>query len=151
MRWLVGIIDSADLGLSKLWEIEEDREAWRSCCSPWGHKELDVTEQLNNKKSSQVHQESLLVSPWAVLFTGRCWCPVTLPITNAPIFANVSPAITPSSDFLAMLSTVLPVPARHLFLGIPDSLLHRKIQHFSFLIQLSSSIFGSTNFPIQKL
>ena len=25
-----------------------DREAWRAC-SPWGHKELDTTEQLNNK------------------------------------------------------------------------------------------------------
>ena len=21
------------------------------CCSPWGHKELDMTEQLNNKKN----------------------------------------------------------------------------------------------------
>ena len=23
------------------------------CCSPWGHKELDTTEQLNNKGSLQ--------------------------------------------------------------------------------------------------
>ena len=22
------------------------------CCSPWGHKELDMTERLNNRKSS---------------------------------------------------------------------------------------------------
>ena len=29
-----------------------DREGWGSlkCCSPWGHKELDTTEQLNNNK-----------------------------------------------------------------------------------------------------
>ena len=47
MRWLGGIIDSMDMSLSKLQEIVEDREAW-VCCSPWGHKVLDTTEQLHN-------------------------------------------------------------------------------------------------------
>ena len=46
MRWLDGITDSVDMSLSKLWELVVVREALE-CCSPWGHKKWDVTEQLN--------------------------------------------------------------------------------------------------------
>ena len=44
-------IDSLDMSLSKLREIEKDREAW----CPWGGKELDTTQQLNNNKDLWAH------------------------------------------------------------------------------------------------
>ena len=46
MRWLDGITDSMDMSLSKLWELVLDRDASLACCSPWGHKEVDVNESF---------------------------------------------------------------------------------------------------------
>ena len=46
MRWLDDITDSMDLSLSKLWGDGEGQGSL-VCCSPWGHKESDTTEQLN--------------------------------------------------------------------------------------------------------
>ena len=45
-KWLDGITDSTDMNLSKLWELVCGLVSL-VCCSPWGHKELDLTEQLN--------------------------------------------------------------------------------------------------------
>ena len=41
-----GITNSMDMDLSKLQEIVKDRSL--VSCSPWDHKELDMTEQLKN-------------------------------------------------------------------------------------------------------
>ena len=49
MRCLDGITDSMDMSFCKLWEVVKDREACLACCSPRGHKELDMIEELNNK------------------------------------------------------------------------------------------------------
>ena len=48
MRWLDGITYSMDMSLSNLQGMVKDL-AW---CSPWGSKELDMTEQLNNRNNN---------------------------------------------------------------------------------------------------
>ena len=41
MRWLDGITDAMDMNLGKLQESEG--QGGLVCCSPWGHKEPDMT------------------------------------------------------------------------------------------------------------
>ena len=47
MRWLNGVTDSMDRSLSNLEEITKGKGSL-ACCSPWGHKESNMTERLNN-------------------------------------------------------------------------------------------------------
>ena len=46
MRWLDGITDSMDMGLGGLQKVD-DGQGGLVCCSSWGRKESDTTEQLN--------------------------------------------------------------------------------------------------------
>ena len=66
MRWLDGIIDSMDMNSSKLWKVGE--EGSLVCCSPWGHKESDTTERLNNNKDLTV----LISTKVKMLVTQSC-------------------------------------------------------------------------------
>ena len=53
MSWLDGITDSMDMHLSKLGERgDSEGQGSLACCSPWGCKESDMTEQLNNNNKS---------------------------------------------------------------------------------------------------
>ena len=57
-----GITDLMDMSLSKLRELVMDGAGVLACCSPWGRKESDTTEQLNftetasNKSLAKKHK-----------------------------------------------------------------------------------------------
>ena len=46
-----GITNSTDMSFSKFGEKVKDRQGSLACFSPWGHKESDTTEQLNNNSN----------------------------------------------------------------------------------------------------
>ena len=63
-RRLDGITDSMDMSLSKLQEMVKDRKP--VCCSPQRHKEVDMTEQLNNDSNKPSPNRSIL-HQWMLL------------------------------------------------------------------------------------
>ena len=49
MRELHYITDSMDISLEQI-QGDSEGQGNLTCCSSWGHKELDMAYQLNNKK-----------------------------------------------------------------------------------------------------
>ena len=47
MKWVDGITDAMNMNLSKL-QGDGEGQRGRACCSPWGCKESDMTEWVNN-------------------------------------------------------------------------------------------------------
>ena len=60
--WLDGITDSMDMSLSKFRKMVKGREACLVCCNPWGCKESDTTELLNNSNLQLIRSVSCSVS-----------------------------------------------------------------------------------------
>jgi len=59
-NWLDGITNSMDKYEQAPGDDEEQGSL--ACCSPWGHKESDTTEGLNNNKLNKYHS-NIFISP----------------------------------------------------------------------------------------
>ena len=66
-----------DMGLSKLQELVMDREA----CSPWGHKELDMTERLDRTELNDLLIIYLTFT--IILFENNCYKMVSIKVPFA--------------------------------------------------------------------
>ena len=53
MRWLDGITDLTDMSPFEQTLGDSQGQGSLMCRSPWGRKELDTTQQLNNKKQGE--------------------------------------------------------------------------------------------------
>ena len=87
-----------------------DGQGSLACCGPWGHKELDTAEQLNNnnKHISTVQFDSFNISSVAQL------CLILCDPRTAALQASLS--ITNSQSLLKLMSIESVMPANHLIL-----------------------------------
>ena len=114
MKWLDGIINTMDVSLSKL----RDSEGQGSLvyCSPWGRKELDTTERLNNEDKKVT--ESLSSDSWkektppvsvsppttAPFHPAPLWSPQTPPLILLP--RNSDTRLKPKEDLSSLLGFI---------------------------------------------
>ena len=93
IRWLDGITDSMDMNLSKLGDSEGQGSL--ACCSPWGCKELDMTEQLNNNSFRNSPSPIPLTTHKILLYTHSSQvCFGTLTLCNADL-VNAAVKVSP--------------------------------------------------------
>ena len=81
MRWLNGITNSVNMSLSELQETAEG-QGGLACYSPWGRKESDMTEWLNNNNTHRhIHTHTHIN-----IYSGSLWVKYYQCFTKVDIF-----------------------------------------------------------------
>ena len=98
MTWLVGITDLMDVSLSKA-SGDDGGQGSLACCSPWGGKESDTTERLNNSNRcywgilSQQQSERMRKRPDSGLCSGSLGVLARGPFSGATSSAGGGPQV----------------------------------------------------------
>ena len=74
MRWLESITNSMDMNSSKLWEIEQDRGAWRGEVHGVAKCRTRLRGLENNtKENTNLLEKSLIIVNFKVVFQGHAF------------------------------------------------------------------------------
>ena len=131
MRWLDGFTDSVDMSLSKLREDSEG-QGNLACCSPWGHKESDTTEQLKNMCLKYGCMNRKINRPYKSSYSIPCM----LSTLSAYCFHSGSGSEVYMGDFLPKTQRCPHLPTERAHFSLPSSwnsnVLHTYVHNFIF-------------------
>ena len=100
MRWLDGITDSMDMGLSELWEMVKDREVWRAAVHgvTKGQTRLRDSTDLSAKTVSKLFIKDLLIKDLTDVFKNLAVTLLNLGVCSSQVSPSDEVSAQPGSS-----------------------------------------------------